>query len=60
MTLTKVVALAKAASGDEDGIRVRIYRKPSSRASTENELQDALIDAGITENQTVWIANPID
>lgn len=58
--LKQIVALAGAATGDEDGIRVRVYRRLSSRAAAENELRDALIAAGITDEQTVWIANPVD
>lgn len=58
--LKRVVAVAKTATGDEDGIRVRVYRKLSSRAATEVALQDALVAAGITEEQTSWVANPIE
>jgi hypothetical protein len=58
--LKQVVALAGAASGDEDGIRVRVYRRLSSRTTAEIALRDALVAAGITDEQTVWIANPID
>lgn len=58
--LKQIVALAKTAKGDEDGIRVRVYRRLSSRTSAELELRDALIAAGINEDQTVWVANPVD
>lgn len=58
--LKQIVRRAKAATGDDDGIRVRVYRKSSSRASVEVELRDALVAAGITEDQTVWVATPIE
>lgn len=58
--LKQVVALAGAATGDEDGIRVRVYRKLSSRTAAEIALRDALVAAGITDEQTVWVASPID
>ena len=58
--LNSVVALAKSAIGDVDGIRVRIYRRPTSRTAAEIALSEALTAAGITEEQTVWVVNPID
>ncbi|MBS0204775.1 MAG: hypothetical protein JSS49_17860 [Planctomycetes bacterium] len=58
--LKKVVALAKSATGDVDGIRIRIYRRLSSRTASEIALAEALTAAGITEEQTVWVVNPID
>lgn len=58
--LAEVVDLVKSATGDDDGIRIRIYRKPTSRTSTEIALRDALLEAGVKEEQTVWVVNPIE
>ena len=45
--LPELVNLAKAARGNEDGIRVRVSRRESSRASAENLLQEKLMEAGL-------------
>lgn len=58
--LAELVELVNSATGDDDGIRVRIYRKPTSRTSTELALRDALLEAGVKEEQTIWVINPID
>lgn len=58
--LKSIVALAKSAIGDVDGIRIRVYRRPTSRTAAEIALSEALTAAGITEEQTVWVVNPID
>ncbi len=58
--LKQVVSVAKTAIGDEDGIRVRVYRKLSSRTAAEIALRDALVAAGITDEQTAWVATPVD
>lgn len=58
--LKSIVALAKSAIGDVDGIRIRVYRRPTSRTAAEIALSEALVAAGITEEQTVWVVNPID
>jgi len=58
--LKQIVALTRAAAGDEDGIRIRIYRKFSSRTSAELALSAALVEAGIKDDQTVWVPTPID
>lgn len=58
--LKQIISQAKSAPGDEDGIRVRVYRKLSSLPSAEIALRDALIAAGISDKQTDWIPNPID
>lgn len=48
-SLTEITALAAAATGDEDGIRVRISRKGSARATAEMALSEALLKAGLPE-----------
>jgi len=49
-----VVRLAKQAGGDEDGVRVRVLRRQSARASAENELRQALADAGLSGDAVYW------
>lgn len=53
--IAEVIALVKAAAGDADGIRVRVYRKGTSRPSAENALQDAFVAAKISDNAIVWV-----
>ena len=50
-TLEQVVAAAKRAPGDDVGIRVRVLRGPSSRASTEDALYEALRAAEIEPSE---------
>ena len=42
-----IAGYAKQATGDETGIRVRVFRKPSARASAEEELIEILGQVGI-------------
>lgn len=58
--LPEIIELVKQAPGDTDGIRLRIYRKPSSRASAEDALQTALSDAGIREDVVEWVPTSTD
>ncbi|MEK6262162.1 MAG: hypothetical protein AABP62_26490 [Planctomycetota bacterium] len=53
--IAEVIALAKAAAGDADGIRVKVYRKGTSRPTAENALQDAFNDAKISDNAVFWV-----
>lgn len=53
--IAEVIALAKAAAGDADGIRVRVYRKGTSRPSAENALQDAFNEAKISDTAVFWV-----
>lgn len=52
--LNQLVDLAKKAPGDEDGIRVRISRRESARATAERRLEDELIEAGLSPESIVW------
>lgn len=54
-TLVKQVAKLK---GDADGIRLRVYRTESARATAEHKLQDALKAANIPES-AIYIAPDI-
>ena len=48
-SLDQIVKLAEKMKGDEDGIRVRISRRGTSRATAEMALQDRLQAAGLSE-----------
>lgn len=52
--LETVVERARETVGNEDGIRVRIFRAASSRASAEQALKDALEAAGFSEHSLRW------
>lgn len=43
-----IAGYARQAPGDDSGIRVRVRRKPSAKAASEEELTRALRDAGLT------------
>jgi hypothetical protein len=58
--LDQLVSQAVAAKGDEYGIHIRVYRKLSSRTAAEIALRDALAAAGVGDDQTVWVPNPVD
>jgi len=47
--LTQIVEKARNTSGNEQGIRVRIFHMGSALPSAENELMTALRDAGLSE-----------
>lgn len=48
--LSQVVELAQSASGDDNGIRVRIELDDTARMAEWLALKDALKDAGLSEN----------
>ncbi len=54
VTLQRILQLVSEVPGDEDGHRLKIARSASSRSSTEQELQDALIQAGIPDKEIYW------
>ena len=53
--IAEVIALAKAAAGDTAGIRVKVYRKGTSRQTTENALLDAFNEAKISDTVVFWV-----
>ena len=55
VTIPEIIALVRAATGDVDGIRVRIYQKGTSRPSAENALNDAFEQAQISGTAVVWV-----
>lgn len=56
-SLPRVIELAKLAKGDSNGIRVRILRRESARASAEFDLIDGLHKAGIGKDSTIMPAD---
>lgn len=49
--LADLVEKARQVKGDEDGVKVRVYRKASARATAELALQQELHKAGLTDEQ---------
>jgi hypothetical protein len=54
ISLEELVAAVKQVSGDDDGIRLRVYRAESSRPTAELQLEEALRAAGIPDSATYW------
>ena len=54
IALAQLVETVRAASGDEDGVRVRIVRRDSSRAAAEELLHQSLLKAGVAATAMVW------
>ena len=59
ISLPKLIQRIKQAPGDGDGLRVRIYRKTTARASTEENLKNELATAGIEETAIFWVPTPV-
>lgn len=51
--LQRLIELAKRTKGDTNGIRVRILRRESARASAENQIKADLLHAGLTADAIV-------
>ncbi|MBI5760549.1 MAG: hypothetical protein HZA46_18695 [Planctomycetales bacterium] len=57
-SLDEIVELAKQRPGSDDGIRVRITRSKSSKATAEIALRDELLKAGLKAEEIVWENGP--
>ena len=57
--LEKLIELIQQAPGDKDGLRVRIYRTTTARASAEESLKQELTAAGIDETAIFWVPTPV-
>lgn len=55
IALQRAVELAVATTGDENGVRVRVTRDDTARASAEEELEQALLDANIARESIVGL-----
>ena len=51
LSLAEVVELAKAAPGNNEGIKVRVLRRESSRPTAEQALEQALLQSGIESRE---------
>lgn len=49
ISIDQLISLTKQAPGNSDGLRLRIYRKPTSKTSAEVKLQQAIDEAKIPE-----------
>lgn len=46
-----IAGFARQAPGDQTGVRVRVFRKPSALASSEERLREALRGVGLADNE---------
>jgi hypothetical protein len=53
-TMEQIVEAAQRMAGNEQGVRVRISRKQTSKTTAELQLRDALVDAGIAPESIDW------
>jgi len=60
MPIEELMEKARNTIGDSDGVRIRIYRKGSSRVSAEDVLKQSLAEAGIKETAIVWMPTPVE
>lgn len=58
--IEQIRTLASRATGDDDGIRVRIYRTGSARVVPEKVLKEELKKAGLETQQVEWKVHLID
>ena len=58
--LERLIEIAQQASGDSNGIRVRIHKKVTSRASAEHKILTALEQAGISRDAIFELSELID
>ncbi|GIX05282.1 MAG: hypothetical protein KatS3mg114_1151 [Planctomycetaceae bacterium] len=54
LSLDQLITLLKAISPDEDGLRAKIYRCASARASLEEQLKAACRDAQLSLDSLYW------
>jgi hypothetical protein len=60
ISASQLAGLVREADGNEDGIRLRVLRRRSSRVSTETELQDALRQAEVPDAAVFWVPTAVD
>ena len=59
IALPKLIDIVSQAPGDEDGLRVRVYRRSTARASAEEKLKTAFAEAGINDAAIFWVPTPV-
>ena len=57
IALSDLVDHVRKATGDVDGIKLKIFEKETARAKAEEDLKAALADAQIDEKQVLWLAS---
>jgi hypothetical protein len=58
LPLDQLVEQVQNFPGDAHGIRVRVSRLPSSKTTAELQLRDALVKAGLSEDEIDWQDGP--
>ncbi|MDF1744962.1 MAG: hypothetical protein P1V19_14795 [Gimesia sp.] len=58
--MKQIIQQAKRTTGDEDGIRIRVYRKGSARVIPESLLKDELKKAGLSPQMIDWKNHLVD
>ena len=58
-SLEEIAEQAELATGDKNGVKVRVLRRVSARASAENALKDKLESAGIKSGSVRWHEDPV-
>lgn len=58
LPLDRLVEQVQNYPGDAHGIRVRVSRLPSSKTTAELQLRDALVKAGLSEDEIDWQDGP--
>ncbi|QDT93509.1 hypothetical protein [Gimesia algae] len=58
--MNEILTLAKQASGDADGIHVRVYRTGSARVVPEDRLKEELGNSGLQPHMIDWKIHLID
>lgn len=59
ITLPNLIKRIKETTGDNDGIRVRIYERATARVLAEENLKKELTAAGINDAAVFWVPNPV-
>jgi len=58
VTLEELLEQIQHFPGDRQGTRVRVSRTPASRTTAEIQLRDALVKAGLSEDEIDWQDGP--
>ena len=60
LKLEEIAERAPEMTGNAQGVKVRVSRMRSSLLSAERQLEKALQEAGLTDQQVQWVTAPID
>lgn len=59
ISVDEIVRYAQLAVGDEDGVRLKIYRRRTARAKAEELLMQSLHVASVPESSVYWPLEPL-